>query len=219
LFALLLVPRTAQAQTQYGAGVFFDRSVPVLGFDDRYASSEQFGVVFARKLSERTTLEFEYNHAKLTDGKIERKPFVWSVDRKEYTSPNAKSEFNLNSFLVNALVGLGNRKAEGIDLLPYVAVGCGFYDYQDRISGLIYPGQNAATLDPTVVMEPRADDHTALGTNAGLGMAIVQGRFGLDLRARYNVIIGDLRAMEAWGLDGVFPICTVDMRTSFKLFF
>ena len=217
---LILSPVFAQETgSKYGAGIFFDRSVPIFGFDDRYAASQKFGVILDYKMSVRTTLEFEFHHAKLTDGKIEEIAFTWGVDKKTYTSPEAKSEFNLNSFLLNALVFLREPSSGDIQLQPYVAVGGGFYDYQDKITGLIYPGQNATPLNTDLLIEPRQDDHTALGVNAGLGMAVMQGRFGLDVRARYHMIIGDLRSMEAWGLKSVFPISMIDMRTTFKLYF
>lgn len=221
---LLIMPTLSPAlalgtSSKYGAGIFFDRSVPIFGFDNRYAASQKFGVVLDRKLSARTTLEFEFHHAKLTDGKIEGQAFTWNIDRKRYLSPEAKSEFKLNSFLLNALVQVGNYASGDMRLLPYVAVGGGFYDYQDTISGLIYPGQSATPLDTDILIEPRHDDHTALGTTVGLGMAVTQGRFGLDIRARYHMIIGDLRSMEAWGLKSVFPISMIDMRTTFKLYF
>ncbi len=106
-----------------------------------------------------------------------------------------------------------------IQLRPYVAIGGGFYDYTDEISGMVYPGQNLEPLDTDLVILPRQDDHTALGVNGGLGMMVAQGRFGLDVRARYHMIIGDLRSMEAWGLESVFPISIIDVRTTFKLYF
>ena len=102
-------------------------------------------------------------------------------------------------------------------LLPLL--GAGFYAYQDRISGLIYPGQQGASLNPDLLIEPREDAHTSLGVNLGVGMAVVHGHFGLDVRARYHLILGDLRPMEAWGLKSVFPMGMVDVRTAFKFYF
>ena len=164
-------------------------------------------------------MEFEYHHAKLTEGKIEGRAFTWGVDKKKYLSPEAQSRLNLNGFLMNALVRLREGSGSGVELAPYIAVGAGVYDYQDRISGLIYPGQKVAPLDPELLIEPRQDDHTALGANFGLGMTVIQGHFGLDVRARYHMILGDLRPMEAWGLESVFPMGMVDVRTTFKIYF
>jgi hypothetical protein len=207
-------------ETRYGAGIFFDRSVPTQGLGDRYAASQKFGLVFDYKLSSRATLEFEYHHAGMDKGKIETASFTWGVDGERYASPEAKSSFNLNSFLMNALVRLGEEpEGEGLELIPYVAVGAGFYDYQDEISGLIYPGQRFEPLDADLLIDPRRDDHTSIGANLGLGMSVMQGGYGLDLRARYHLIMGDLRSMDAWGLESVFPMGLVDVRTAFKLYF
>ena len=73
-------------------------------------------------------------------------------------------------------------------------------------------------LDQTLQLDTVEDDHTALGVNFGLGTTIRQDRYGLDVRLRYHLILGDLRPMEAWGLDNVFPITMVDFRTSFKMY-
>ena len=208
------------AGARYGFGIFFDRSVPVAGLGDRYPASQKFGIVFDYKLSSRTTLEWEYHHAGMDEGKIETASFTWGVDGNKYNSPEAKSRFNLNSFVMNALVRLGEEPVgESLQLMPYIAVGAGFYDYTDEITGLIYPGQRIEPLDADLLIEPRRDDHTSVGANLGLGMTVSQGAYGLDLRARYHLIMGDLRSMEAWGFESVFPLGMIDVRTAFKLYF
>lgn len=220
-FALLLVFTTTvfAQEARYGAGIFFDRNVPVLGFNDRYEASQIYGLVFDYQVNPRVTMEFEYHHATMEDGKIEGLAFTWPIDKQKYLSPEAKSRFNLNSFLINALAQLRTREnSDNMQLLPYIAIGAGFYDYQDTITGLIYPGQRVAPLDASLHLDPVEDEHTALGANFGLGMTVVQGRFGLDIRGRYNVILGDLRPMESWGLSNVFPLTMVDFRTTFKMY-
>ena len=220
LALVLICPRVEAADGKYGAGIFFDRSVPVAGLSDRYSASEKFGLIFEYKISSRTTLEWEFHHGGMDDGKIEDASFTWGVDGEKYLSPDANSRFNLNSFLMNALVRIGAEPdGQGLQLRPYVAVGAGFYDYQDKISGLIYPGQRITPLDKELVINPREDEHTSLGANLGVGMTVMQGAFGLDLRARYHIIMGDIRSMEAWGLEKVFPMGLVDVRTAFKLYF
>lgn len=217
----LLVGLTTVAHAQesrYGAGVFFDRSVPVSGFHNRYAPSQIYGLALEYRLTARTTMEFEYHHMTIEDGKVEGQAFTWPIDKKTYLSPEANSRFNLNSFLINALAHLRAREmSDDLQLLPYIAVGAGYYDYQDRVSGLIYPGQKVEPLDPTI-QQSFEDEHTALGANFGLGMTVVQGRYGLDIRGRYNIILGDLRPLEAWGFSGVFPITLFDLRTTFKVY-
>jgi hypothetical protein len=225
VFGLLLVAwvfpsQAAQPGHRFGAGVSFDRSIPILKLADRYPASQQYGVVFDHRLSAKTTMELEYHHTTLDDGKIERRSFVWPIDKQKYQSPDARSQMKVNSFLINALVGLGSSPSGGgLQLRPYVAFGAGFYSYRDRISGLIYPGQKVKPLNPSVLIEPREDAHASLGASLGLGMAVVEGHFGLDVRARAHMILGDLRPMEAWGMQSVFPMSLVDLRTTFKVYF
>lgn len=219
LLALVIAAPVTAREARYGAGVFFNRSVPVQGFHERYSASQVYGVVLDYRVSPRATIEFEYHHLTMDDGKIEGLAFTWPIDKQQYLSPNANARFNLNSFLINALAHLKPRQVRSeLQLLPYIAVGAGFYDYQDRISGLIYPGQKEQPLNQELMLDPTEDDHTALGANLGLGMAVTQRRFGLDIRARYHLILGHLSPMEAWNLSGVFPIATFDFRTAFKLY-
>ena len=219
LLALFIAVPVSAQEARYGAGVFFNRSVPMLGFHDRYSASQVYGAVLDYQISSRATMEFEYHHMTMDDGKIENLAFTWPIDKQKYLSPDANSRFNLNSFLINALAYLNPRKSSSdLQLLPYIAVGAGFYDYQDRITGLIYPGQKEQPLKSDLMLEDQDDEHTALGANLGLGMTVVQNRFGLDIRGRYHIILGDLRPMESWDLPGVFPLAMFDFRTAFKLY-
>ena len=164
-------------------------------------------------------MEFEYHHMTMDEGKIEDLAFTWPIDKLKYSSPDANSRFNLNSFLINALAHLKTRSSGSeLQLLPYISVGAGVYDYQDQITGMIYPGQKLQPLDQALMLDPQEDEHTALGANFGLGMTVVQDRFGLDIRGRYHIILGDLRPLEAWGVESVFPITMLDFRTTFKLY-
>jgi hypothetical protein len=220
LLALLCAPQANAAEdgSRYGAGVFVDRNVPVLKFGNRYQAGLKYGATFDYELSSRTTLEFEYHHASLRDGDVENRAFYWPVDKNWYYSPQAKAHFNLNSFILTSLTHLGEVAAGDLRLLPYLAIGAGVYDYQETVSGLIYPGQPVEPLDTSLLLQPQTDDHTPLGATLGLGMTVRQNRFGLDVRARYHMILGDLRPMEAWGVEEVFPISVVDLRTTFKLY-
>jgi len=190
----------AQDASRYGIGIFAGLNVPVQGLSQRYTTKQNFGITLDRRLKERTTIEFEYHRSTLDNGKIEDRTFIWSIDRQEYASPDARSEFKLNTFLVNALVRVGQwGNHTGLHFKPYLAVGAGFYDYRDEISGLIYPNQRVEPLDTTFWLEPQIDAHTALGGTVGFGVAALQSSlgFGLDLRARYHFFGGDLRPMEA----------------------
>jgi opacity protein-like surface antigen len=220
LLVLLCAPQANAAEdgSGFGVGVFVDRNVPILKFGDRYDSGLKFGATFDYELSSRTTLEFEYHHATLNDGDIETNAFYWPVDKNWYYSPEAEAKFTLNSFIMTAMAYLGETTAGDLRLLPYVAIGAGIYDYQEKVSGMIYPGQPVEPLDTSLLLQPQEDDHTPLGATLGLGMTVRQNRFGLDVRARYHMIMGDLRPMEAWDIEEVFPISVVDLRTTFKLY-
>ena len=153
LLALLSVSLVWAANGhRYGAGIFVDRSIPVLGFADWYPATQKYGITLDYRLSDRTTLEFEYHHAHTSDGKIEGKAFYWPIDKKRYYSPQANATFNLNSFLVNAIVRLNEATGSQPELVPYLAVGAGVYDYQNKTSGFIYPGQKVEPLDPDLVI-------------------------------------------------------------------
>lgn len=221
LLVLLAVPRVSAQGHRFGAGISFDRSIPVMGLGDRYPATQKYGLMLDYRTAPKTTLEFEYNHALLSDGKIERMSFTWPGDKEKYLSPQARSEMKLNSFLVNALIRLdpADTSDTGMQLVPYLAIGAGFYAYHHRVSGLIYPGQQGAALNPDLLLEPQEDAHVSLGANFGVGMTVVRGHFGLDARARYHLILGNLRPMEAWGLKSVFPMGMVDVRTAFKFYF
>lgn len=211
---------SAEGDTRFGIGVFAGLNVPVQGLAERYPTKQNFGLVFQRRMSERTWLEFEYHRANLSDGKIEDRTFIWSLDRKEYVSPQAKSKFKLNSFLTSAVVRLGQWGSDtGLHFDPYLAIGAGFYDYQDEISGLVYPNQRREPLDTTLLLEPQVDDHTSLGATLGFGVTAISGTLGVDVRARYHFFDGDLRSMEAWEIEDVFPITFIDVHAALKVYF
>jgi hypothetical protein len=165
-------------------------------------------------------MDLEYHWTRLDDGKIDGLSFVWPVDKQRYASPQAHSRMTFHGYVINALIRLGPEPSTaGMRLRPYIAIGAGFYDYNNTTSGLIYPGQKVKPLNPDLLMDPQTDAHTSIGANAGLGMCVIQGHFGLDLRARCHMVLGDLRPMEAWGTKSVFPMAMIDMRTAFKFYF
>ena len=108
---------------------------------------------------------------------------------------------------------------------PYLGIGTGFYKYNSSVSGLIYPGQKTevapgAGLDPTVHLEPFSDMRTALGVNLGLGLeAFVFSNISLDIRGRYNFVLGQLRPMEAWGIEEGIWLQFFEIGTGVKFYF
>jgi opacity protein-like surface antigen len=85
------------------------------------------------------------------------------------------------------------------------------------VSGLLWPGQkNALTQE----LESFTDQRYALGFNAGLGVeAFVIDNVAVDLRGRYNFVIGQLRPLEDWGLSETFPLQLLDIGAGIKFYF
>jgi len=69
-------------------------------------------------------------------------------------------------------------------------------------------------------MTPAQDTQTALSANLGFGMeAFITSSVALDVRARYNFIIGELRPFEDWKLQKVFPLQLFDLSAGLKFYF
>ena len=207
----------------WGIGTFLDYNRSIFKLKDWYETGRgEVGVVFTYVMSQRTSVEMEFHRSKFDNGKLEDRPFTWPVDGKAYMSPNAVSEMRISSFLVNAVVrrgGMGILAKENYS--TYVTVGAGFYDYRTDVSGLIFPGQREAPINKELVIDPFSDSRTALGANVGVGVeAFVFDNISLDVRARYNLLLGELRPMEAWDLDGqTFPMQFLNARGGIRFYF
>jgi opacity protein-like surface antigen len=223
---LLLLAGTAPAQEageKWGIGTFLDYNRSMFKLKDWYKGGRgEVGVVFTYVASDRVSVELEYHRSKFDNGSLESLPFTWSVDGKDYVSPNAISKMRINNFLVNAVV---RRGGSGMlnkgNYSPYLTVGAGFYDYTTDVRGLIYPKQLTAPLDQTRQLEPFSDTRTALGANVGFGVeGFISDNISVDLRGRYNVLMGELRPMEAWGLEGqTFPMQFWNLRGGMRFYF
>ncbi len=223
---ILALGESAVAQDftpRVGIGGNISLNVPVQGLKTWFDPAPQFGVVVVYHRSPRTELEFEYYHARFEDGSLENAQFTWAPTGTQnfqtYGSPNANSNMKFHSFLVNGVFhfkrDLANEKTQ-----PYFSFGSGFYHYRTSESGLIFPGQTGNSLNASTVMEPDGDVRTTIGINLGLGLAFqTSDRFAIDLRARYHIIIGQLRPMEAWGLKSVYPFQALDLGLRLKTYF
>ena len=207
----------------WGLGTFLDYNRSIFKLKDWYETGRgEVGVVFTYVMSQRTSVEMEFHRSKFDNGALEGRPFTWPIDGRDYKSPNAVSEMRISSFLVNAVVRRGNRGILAKESYStYVTVGAGFYDYKTDVSGLIYPGQREAPINKELVIEPFSDSRTALGANVGVGVeAFVFDNISLDVRARYNLLLGELRPMEAWDLDGqTFPMQFLNARGGIRFYF
>ena len=216
-FSVSTWPAVAQ-EGSWGVGAFANYNVPVFGLGEWYENDSKFGLNAAYVPASNVTVELEFHHGHFNDGSLLTRKFTWT-DGNDYASPNAASEMVMNSLLVNALVRLRQlgQPFAASSFSPYVAVGGGFYRYNNEVSGLLWPGQ---TGDLKLELEPFTDQRYALGVNAGLGVeAFVIDNVAVDLRARYNMMIGDLRGLEDWELSETFPLQMLDFGAGVKFYF
>jgi len=217
----------ASAAGKWAVGGFVDYNSPQRKLKDRFSSVGKFSGAVSYVKSDVLTVALEYNRANFKNGKLATMPFTWSVDNKKYTSPNASSTMKLNSFLVNAVVYPGaENQSHGFkpkDYRWYILVGGGYCDYKAVNKNLIYPGQTGGitkTLDPTKLMDPQVDKRVALDANIGAGVeAFITDSWAIDVRARYNFIVGEIRPMLLWNLERIFPIQFVDIGAGMKFYF
>ena len=223
LFFLTGATSAQEMGDHWGIGAFLDYNRSTFRLKDWYESGRgEVGVVFTYVTDPRLSVEVEYHRSKFDSGTLEARAFTWSVDGKAYVSPNAVSQMRINSFLVNAIIRKrDSRMLQRWGYSPYLAVGAGFYDYATDVRGLIFPGQKLSPLDETLELEAFSDTRTALGGNVGLGVeAYVFDNISVDVRVRYNVLLGELRPMEAWGLVGqTFPMQFWNLRGGMRFYF
>jgi opacity protein-like surface antigen len=220
VLALFLLMSAGQgyAQGRWGVGAFANYNVPTFGLGNWYSSAGQYGMNFAYVPTSNVTVEVEFHRSTFTHGSLETRTFTWT-DGKAYASPNAKSSMSFNSFLVNGLIRLSQHGEpfSASSYAPYIEVGGGFYHYRNNVSGLLWPGQTGALVTE---LEPFSDRRYALGFNAGFGVeAFVINNVSVDLRARYNFLIGQTRPMEDWGLKETLPLQLFDIGAGIKFYF
>ena len=91
--------------------------------------------------------------------------------------------------------------------------GTGFYEYVPYVRGLKYPP------DPTTELQPTREKKRALAIVTGVGVLIGLGpKAGLDIRARYNFVLGELRPYYSWGIDKAYPFHLIDLGAGIKFF-
>ncbi len=211
------------AGASWGVGAFLDYNRSLFKMKDWFADGQgKVGVVFTYVVGPKVSVEVEYSRSRFTNGSLQERTFTWGVDGKDYLSPGAVSQMTMNNFLVNGII-----RRTGAEVLrqgsyaPYLTVGAGFYDYSTDVRNLIYPGQKTAPLDQALKLDAFSDTRTALGVNAGLGVeGFVFDNMAVDLRLRYNVLLGELRPMEAWGIEGqTFPMQFWNVRGGLRFYF
>lgn len=212
----------AQATAQegaFGAGGFFNLYIPLFNFKDMYDTGTKFGGSVHYIYHKRKMAEVEFHHARFKDGSLQTRTFAFS-DGKDYVSPQAESKMTFNSISANWLFAL-NEEGFGEGAAPYLTFGAGLYDYSNKVSGLIFaaqvPAGPGAPPDQSKLQEPITDTRTAFSTNLGGGVQIGLGnKAALDLRVRYNIVMGELRPFLVWGVEKTFPFNLIDVGVGIK---
>lgn len=220
---------------RWGVGGFIGYNKPMFQLGERFKSdANKFGINVNYVPGAKVNLEVEYHWARFNHGALETQTFFWGPTKQNYVSPNARYTMRFKSLVMNGLVYLGKgRTMVAHSFSPYVAVGAGFFDYSASSVNVLYPSQTekeAATAGggkdaqgrqiPAVVMTPATDTQTALSASMGFGLeSFITNSVALDVRARYNFIIGELRPFEDWKLKKVFPLQLVDLGVGLKIFF
>lgn len=200
-----------------GIGVFGSMEVPLFTFADWYSSSPKVGLMYNYVASPRVVVEVEYHYASMRGGDLDERKFTWSVDKQSYASPDVSQSMWFNSLSANSLVHLKPLTNRGA--IPYLMGGLGFYGFSHEVSGLVFPGQTGNAIDPSLKLNPYEDKWAALTFSMGGGVSLVRSaQFLLDVRARYNLILGEIRPLEDWGLKKAFPLQAIDLAVGFKYF-
>jgi hypothetical protein len=212
----------AQESRKWGVGTFLSLNAPMGRLGDQFGPSSKYGLNWQYLLTERLYFEVEYHHSDWDKGKLTDMTFTWSVDGKDYLSPEAVHKMKMNGVVFNLLIfhqEIPSFRAK--DFAYYVQVGAGFYDYKAERRNFIYPGQKTEPLDATLVLQPQIDTRAALSAHFGLGIqAFAIDNVALDIRARYHVMMGDVRPMWDWGIEQkTFPMMLFDVGAGLKFYF
>ena len=131
----------------------------------------------------------------------------------------------INAFTVNGLYHFVDRMAAGggsqqVVVGPYFAFGGGFYHYTNSVSGLIFAGQpdQGTGLDDTLLLDPFKDTDVAWGGSLGGGVEVLMNNTALDVRARYHLLIGELRQMDAYGVGRTYPLQYFEIGVSIRYY-
>lgn len=221
LTLVFVAPPEAQTGHPWGVGSFGGITIPVFGTGERFSGTPQYGGTLHYQYSSRMMMEIEYHHSAFKNGKEAKRPFTWALDQKPYYSPLAVSRMRFNSALLNLLITPGSPGFETRRFAFYVTVGTGVYGYKAERRNFIFPGQTTLPLNTTLYLRPQVDERAALGLNAGLGGHLFLSKaVALDMRARYHVVIGELRPFAAWGFDKpTMPLQFLEVGAGLKFFF
>ena len=211
-------------QNRWGIGGFVDYQVPLFNLRDRYGQTGKYGFNLNYVASNLVTVEVEYHYSKFDNGKLASTPFTYPIDGRATPSPNASSTMTYNSLCVNALVFVGEENQQhgfqAKDYRHYLALGGGFFRYNDENRNLVWPAQTSSPIDLEEVMPSQIDKRTTIALTAGTGMeAFLVDNISLDVRARLNFVIGELRPRLFYGLERTRPLMSFDIGAGLKFYF
>jgi hypothetical protein len=204
----------AQKLTQIRTfGVSPQACLPVGNLGNWYPITPGIGVTGQFFLSAALHIELQYVYAHFPDGSVASNSFFWPVDKQYYTSPQAKAEMNLHSISVNFLFRGVEKHIFNRQWVPFIMLGSGFYAFNNSVSGLIYPGQGTRPLNKSLLLPATEDQQVALGANLGVGFEHpLLSRVDLDFRIRYQLVLGNIRSFEDWGITETFPLQMVNFE-------
>lgn len=213
---LIAAPAGAIELGQSGLGFFGSAHVPLFRFAEWYSASPKLGVSYNYMATPKIMAEVEYHYSAMRGGDLAARSFTWPVDKQDYRSSNVDQSMSFNSLSAAGILHLKNLE-QGAN--PYVIGGVGFFGFNNSVSGLVFPGQSGTSLDTTIHLPKTEEKTAALTFSFGGGVSIVgSDRFMFDLRLRWNVIMGEIRPLEDWGLEKVFPMQAVDLTAGLKYF-
>ncbi len=211
VIGLLNLPVWGQQSSQidkWGVGVFTGYNVPIFNFSDRFDGGPKFGLKLSF-VKNNTSYEVAYFTCKYPSGKIEQAKFQWNYDGSYYSSPDASSEMVFHGITFGIeeplMFSLG-------PLVPFWSIGAGFIYYKHEIKNMVFPGQSIPPMDLSFTYSPDVEERTSFTINLGGGLQYeVNSHIKLALFLKYHIIFGYLRPMEAWSIEEVSPIQTLDV--------
>ncbi len=208
VISLLSFGSAKQSNNNRSVSFYTGAGIPISGLNDWYNLTPLVGIQYSYRQNDNTELIYEFHYKKYTHGDIENRSFQWVVDYEYYNSKDASANMSWNDFIFKVRKNLRNKtyNLAGRSITPSFSYGFGFYNYAQKVKGLIYPGQYIE-MDETFLMEPVMDRRVAWGGNLGIGGTITFNekmdlRFGLS----YHTALGYIRSFEDWELFEVVPL-------------
>jgi len=232
------------AQDGWGVGVNAGYVLPLGGLRDWYSGTPQFGGNVIFNTSQNSDIQVEYNYCKLSPGSIENRKFSYKSmlkhpdengDMKKLDS--LYSSYGSSYMTVNSITINLDKYFSRMNFLNsrfLISGGVGFYIQYHHVDSLLYGGR-PIYKHKMLFLKPYEDKRVALGFNLGGGIEFMLNENNvIDLRARYNLFISELRPLEAYRYEGegftkdgedvgplkqVFPVQYLNFNITYKFFF